>query len=509
MFDQSPINLKEYYRLFVRNRMLFLVPFVVIFCVVSLSSLFFPKVYESSTMVRVQRKLPNPIARDRVLNEDPRGIVRTVREMLLRRPVVKQTIEKLNLDKDVKGKADLARVIKSIREGVTIESKGSHLFSVVYQDGDPERSMQVVSTLVNTFIEKNLSLKRDAAFSSVDFIKEQMNVYTSKLEASEEALSKFKQAHLGEMPGAQNATLVQLERMRDQLAQTNIEYQGALSKKRLIERQLSGEQPMVVSMKSGEASSVEQRIKILQFQLGQLLGNYTEKHPDVIRIRMEIERLREEGEQAFTNVIGPGMPSGEIATLNPLHQKLKEELNNIDVAIGTMRSKKGILELKIAEYEKKAISIPNQEKEMASLQRDYNVNDNIYNMLLMKYEEARIAKQLEFSQGGTRFQVVEPAIVPLRPIKPNILRFLAAGLVLGCATGAGLLFIREYLDTSTKGVRETEEVYNFPVLAAIPVITTEKEIQHQKLQQRKFILNTLLFFIGIVGAVAVALYRLL
>jgi polysaccharide chain length determinant protein (PEP-CTERM system associated) len=492
-----------------RNRMLFLAPFVVIFCVVSLSSLFFPKVYESSTLVRAQKKQPNPIGRERVVREDDRDFVRAVRQMLLSRPIVGQTVRKLNLDSDAQDDAEIAALIGSIIKRVSINSKASEFFSVTYQDGDPERAMQVVTTLVNTFIEERLSMKRDEAFSSVDFIKEQLNVYMKKLETSEEALSKFKQAHLGEMPGAQNATLIQLERMRDNLAQTNIAMQEALGRKRLIERQLSGEQPMVVSMKTGAAASVEQKIQILEFQLGQLLGNYTEKHPDVIRIRTEIQRLREQGDQAEPEVFSPTGAAGEVTTLNPLHQKLKEGLNNIDIAIGTMSNKKGILELKIAQYERKALSIPDQEKELVALQRDYNVNNNIYNMLLLKYEESRISRQLEFSQGGTRFQVLEPAVLPLRPIKPDILQFLGAALVLGCATGAGLVFMREYLDTSTKGVRETEEVYNFPVLAAIPVITTEKEIQHQKVQQRKFLLSTLIFFIGIVGAVAVALYRLL
>ncbi|OIP63473.1 MAG: hypothetical protein CO150_04765 [Nitrospirae bacterium CG_4_9_14_3_um_filter_53_35] len=507
MIEHHNMDFMEYYSLFLRNKRFFFAPFILVFSLVSLSSLFFPKIYESSTVIKVQKPQPNPIETRRVVNEDLQGQLKTLQEMALSRPHLIETIRKLNLDKGMEGNLEMEKLIQSIRDGVSIMKKGAELFTVSFQDSDPERAMKITNTIVNLFIDESLSLKREEAFSSVDFIRKQLDIYKAKLEESEDALRKFKQEHIGEMPGQQNTNLVQLDRLRDTLAETNMAIQEAMGRKGFIEKQMSSESPMVVSMSTGEASSTGDKIKILEFQLSQFLANYTEKHPDVVRIKTELDHLRKEADAKQSKGSDPAPPkSGDLTTLNPLHQKLKEDYNNISITIGTLEAKKGALEKKIAEYGQKVVSIPSQEQQLAALQRDYNVNENIYDMLLRRYEEARISKYLEFSSGGTRFQVIDPAIVPLKPIKPNYLHFLAAGLASGCAAGIGLIFLKDYFDTSTRGVREAEEIYKVPVLSAIPVITAEREIEIRKMNRKRWIFGSVLFFILLIGAAVVAVF---
>lgn len=508
MFDLQHIDFKGYYAIFLRNKNLLVAPFFVTFCVVSVSSLFFPKIYESSTVIRVQQQQPNPLGTGRLVHEDLREVLRTLQEMVLSRPRLIETIQKLNLDKDIENDVELERLIASIREQVAIQRKGRELFTVSFQDKEPEKAMQVTNTVVNLFMDQSLLMKREEAFSSVDFIQKQMEIYQGKLEESDEALRKFKQEHLGEMPGEQNVNLVQLERLRDSLAETTMTLQESLGRKRFIEKQISSEKPMIVSMRSGEAASVAGQIQVLEFQLSQLMANYTDKHPDIIGIRSEIENLRRQEATPGDEMSARPVPqASELSTLNPLYQRLKEEYNHINITIETAQTRKRALEKKIVKYEKKVQSIPNQEKELAALQRDYNVNDNIYQMLLMKLEEARISKHLEFSQGGTRFQVIEPAIVPVSPIKPDRLHFLAAGLALGCAAGVGVVFLKEYLNTATRGVQQAEQVYKLPILATIPVINTQKEIRIRRRNLWWWIVSSFFFMLAVIGVVAFALLR--
>jgi polysaccharide chain length determinant protein (PEP-CTERM system associated) len=509
MLNENNSNLMKYYEIFLRNRRLFFVPFMAVFCLTFLSSLFFPKVYESSTILRVLKSQPNPIGggrRDN--NQELQVLLKTVEGMVLSRPNLVALVKKLNLDSDIKNKALLEDLINVIRDHVTIKRMGPELFTVSYQDGDPQKAMLIDSTIVNLLLEQSISLKRDAALSSVDFIESQLDIYKKKLEGSEEALRVFKQEHIGEMPGEQNANLVQLERLRDTLATTNLDLQEAVGRKGFILKQLSGEQPMVVSMTSGEAGSIEEKIKILEFQLSQLLANYTEKHPDIVKIRAEIQKLRQQANASGDQTAATASPQpGDLTTLNPLHQRLKEEYNNINITIGTLETKKKALERKVTEFEKKVTSIPNQEKELAALQRDYNVNEKIYNMLLMKHEEARITKYLELSDEGTHFHVIEPAIVPLTPLKPNPLHFLAIGLVLGGASGIGLIYMKEYLDTSTRGVREAEEVFKIPVLGTIPLVITEGEAQKRKKSRWRWVFGSVSFLVIFAAVVMYILFR--
>lgn len=509
MLSENYSTFMKYYSVFLRNRRFFFIPFMVVFCLAFLSIIFFPRVYEASTLLRVQKAQPNPIGGGGRGGGDQslQSMLKTVQEMVLSRPNLVVLIRKLNLDKDMEGPVLMEGLIYDIRTRVEVKRIGTDLFSVSYQDPDPRKAMQIDNTIVNLLLDQSISLKREAALASVEFIESQLEIYEKKLEASEEALRVFKQEHIGEMPGEQNVNLVQLERLRDTLAATNMDIQEAVGRKHFILQQLSGERPMIVSMTTGQASSVEEKIKILEFQLSQLLANYTEKHPDIVKIRAEIETLRgqagsAEGEDA------PTMPaSGDLTTLNPLHQRLKEEFNNITINIGTLETKKKALEAKIAEYGKKVVSIPNQEKELAALRRDYNVNEKIYDMLLMRHEEARISKYIELSEEGTHFQVIEPAIVPVAPSKPNPLHFLAMSLALGGASGIGLLYVKEYFDTSTRGVREAEEVYKAPVLGAIPLVPSEGDLVLRQRYRWGWILGSAAFFVFLAGVMVYVLFR--
>ncbi len=506
MLDDAGINLKAYYRVLLRNKMFFLVPGIVVFCLVALSSLFFPKIYESTTVIQVQAQQPNPLGTERLVREDLQERLKTLTEVVLSRPHLVETIQKLNLDAGFESDLEREWLIGQIRKSISVRRKGTDLFEIAAQDPDPVLAMQLTSTIVNLFMDENLSMKRSQAYASVEFIEDQLKLYKEKLETSELALSEFKQAHIGEMPGEQNRNLVQLERLRDSLAQVNMQLQEAISKKRYVEARLTTEKPMVVSMTTGEAASVEDKIAILQFELSQLLANYTEKHPDIIRIRGEIEKLQKQV-MGQGGVAQPLVGTGNLSTLNPIYQNLQEELNAINITLGTLQTKRTVLSKRIAEFEEKVVSIPRQEKELAALERDYSVNAKIYDMLLMKYEEARISKQLEFSQGGTRFQVIEPAIVPPKPIKPNRLMFLGAALALGCAAGAGTVYGKEYLDTSTRGVEEAESIYQVPVLAAIPEIVTKVELARKRTLRIRWIALSVLFSAALISAVVVAVYR--
>jgi polysaccharide chain length determinant protein (PEP-CTERM system associated) len=506
MFDDAGIDLKQYYRLILRNKTFFFVPCVVVFCLVALSSLFFPKIYESTTVIQVQEQQPNPLGTERLVREDLQARLKTLTEVALSRPHLLETIRKLNLDVGIESDVQREALIGQIRKSVSVRRRGNDLFEIAAENQDPVLAMRIASTIVNLFMDENLSMKRGQAYASVEFIEDQLQLYKGKLEASEAALSEFKQAHIGEMPGEQNTNLVQLERLRDSLAQVNMELQEAISRKRFVESRLATEKPMVVSMTTGEAASVEEKIAILQFELSQLLANYTEKHPDIVRIRAEIDKLQKQtmGQGAGAQ---PLAGSGNLSTLNPIHQNLKEQLNNIHITIGTLQTKKAVLTRRIGDFEVKVVSIPEQEKELAVLERDYSVNERIYQMLLMKYEEARISKQLEFTQGGTRFQVIEPAIVPIAPIKPDRLMFLGAALALGCAAGAGTVYGKEYLDTSTRGVQQAESVYQVPVLAAIPEIVTKIELVRKRKKKLRWVAFSVLFTAALISAVVAAVYR--
>ena len=112
--------------------------------------------------------------------------------------------------------------------------------------------------------------------------------------------------------------------------------------------------------------------------------------------------------------------------------------------------------------------------------RDIGVNQTIYNMLLQRLETAKITQRLETSREGTRYTVLDPARLPLSPVKPNKLVIMLLGLCIGLACGAGLAFMSEFMDQSVLDVEDAKLSFTLPLLGAIPRITTQEEIAHER-----------------------------
>ena len=132
------------------------------------------------------------------------------------------------------------------------------------------------------------------------------------------------------------------------------------------------------------------------------------------------------------------------------------------------------------DYIEIADSIPKQEQELARLTRNRQVNEEIYAMLLERLETARISKQLESSENKTKFKIVEPARLPLKPESPNKLKVNLLGLVLGGILGVGSIYFVEYTDHSFKNAEDLKSVFNLPVLGSISKIVTEQDLKRKK-----------------------------
>jgi len=186
----------------------------------------------------------------------------------------------------------------------------------------------------------------------------------------------------------------------------------------------------------------------LQAELITLLVDCTDEHPRVKELRRRIQSLKEQRVQQIKNAAE-------------------------DAGVEAQRY------IKIAE------SAPKQEQELARLTRDTRVNEEIYATLLKKLETARISQQLESSENKTKFRIVEPARLPLRPVKPNKVKFCLMGLMLGGMASFGCVYLVENMDRSFKGIEDLKGSSNLPVLGSISEIITDEDIRKRRLDTKR------------------------
>jgi hypothetical protein len=119
-------------------------------------------------------------------------------------------------------------------------------------------------------------------------------------------------------------------------------------------------------------------------------------------------------------------------------------------------------------------------------------------MLLQRLETAKMTKRLEDSREGTRYTIIDPPRVPLKPDAPNKPKVILAFLLLGAAAGSGLVLGREFMDHSILDIEDAKHTLELPILGAISRLTTQEEIDRARVMRKTFITVGLLVTISLI-----------
>src|SRR5580765_1030008 len=101
----------------------------------------------------------------------------------------------------------------------------------------------------------------------------------------------------------------------------------------------------------------------------------------------------------------------------------------------------------------------------------------MYQSLLSKQGEARLAANLERRNIGAQFKVLDPARVPERPFSPNRLQIDLGGTTAGLVIGLLLVALLEYRDSTFTCEEDVVRALDLRVLALIPQMVSDQEIR--------------------------------
>jgi uncharacterized protein involved in exopolysaccharide biosynthesis len=214
------------------------------------------------------------------------------------------------------------------------------------------------------------------------------------------------------------------------------------------------------------------QLERLRNRLMELQVKYTENHPDVLTARKAIKDLEKaaadaEKESAAGAAFGPSEDFDPMAAFT---EELEGQLAFTETEIQNLKKEGSKVRTDIATYQKRVENAPLLELMMTNLTRDYGITREAYGRLLNKNEQAQQAENLEKRQKGEQFQLIDPARVPEKPIKPNVVKLFFAGFALGIFSGAGLAIFKEYMDRSFRDARDMEATLGIKVLANFPKV---------------------------------------
>jgi capsular exopolysaccharide synthesis family protein len=142
--------------------------------------------------------------------------------------------------------------------------------------------------------------------------------------------------------------------------------------------------------------------------------------------------------------------------------------NNYAAAAGRVQ----MLQNALNEQTLEASKVNEDAIEFKGLQQEADTNRTLYYGLLTKLKEA----SLEAGLNSTNIRIVDPARVPLRPARPNILLNFELALLLGLVGGVAMIFVLEALDMTVRTPDQIEAISGLPTVGIIPVRSLQEEV---------------------------------
>jgi polysaccharide chain length determinant protein (PEP-CTERM system associated) len=216
-------------------------------------------------------------------------------------------------------------------------------------------------------------------------------------------------------------------------------------------------------------------IRETQARLDELLLRFTDKHPDVVAARRQLEDLK-----ARQKIESDALRRGDKSAIaesgvasNPIYQGMKLQLSQIDVEVAAARQQVADQQRKIAELRKTINTAPQVEAEYERLNRDYAVTHTQYQALVDRLSRARLSDKAD-ATGVVRFEVVDPPAVDPDPVFPKRTKLIFQVLAAGLAVGIGLAYLLHQLRPVFTSPRQLTEATQLPVLGYVSMTWMER-----------------------------------
>jgi succinoglycan biosynthesis transport protein ExoP len=483
-----------------RRHMQFLIPFFLGWAVVWGASWVLPPRYESSTLILVEQPtMPKDYVTPNV-NDDLQERMQSITQQILSRTRLLRIIDQFNLYTTPRSQPSPDQKVDRMRKDIDIETVRDArnqitAFNVSYSSRDPHVAQQVTSELTNLFINENLEVRQQQSEDTTTFLEGQMETARKALSDQEEKIREFKGQHMGELPTQVGSNLQILAGLQSQLQAEEDALNTAKQQRVYLETLVNQYRSLQSSSKTEGGApvglpAVDGELDKLKAQLADLSSRYTDRHPDVRKLKEQIattEKMRDQivadlKAQASAAQADPSQttPTSDSTDPSSPMAQLQGQLHANRVEIASRERSVADLKAKVVDYQARLNQEPVREQQLSDLTRGYEQSKENYDNLLKKKNESAMATSMELLEKGERFRVIDPPSLPSRPDFPNRLKLCGMGLGIGLALGVVVAGAFEFMDDRVYDEKQLQKLLPVAVISEIPAIAAATEEQSER-----------------------------
>ncbi|KDE39229.1 Lipopolysaccharide biosynthesis chain length determinant protein [Nitrincola lacisaponensis] len=506
MLDENEKGLSDYLDILRRRKYYFILTFPVLAVIAIAIAMSLPPIYRSQGVILIEtQEIPTDLVRSTVTSYAEQQI-QVIQQRVLTTALIQEAIQKHNLYPELRQKASPTQLAQEFRSNVSVDMVSARVmdprlgrpttaniaFTVSFYDPNPVKAQAVANDLVTTFLSENVRVRTDRAAETTSFIREEANRMRTRVQVLEDRIAQFKSEFSNSLPEMLNFNLSMIERGEERLLAIQNQQAQINDQLHLLGIELSAiDQFLPAPIQSNQPMTPAQRLAMLQEELAQLSNRYSDSHPDVIRLKREIEVLQ--------GTVGSAAAPGRV--VNPQYRQISLQIESLQRDLARLEQQRERVEQEIETYRERVAQTPQVQRGYEDLTRDYESELRKYNELRAKELEAEIAQNLETESKAESFVLIEPPLLPTNPIKPDRKKVAALGIFLSGCIGLGLIVLVELLDGGVRGAKRLGEIFGSSPLASIPVIMTQKDYLIQRARNISYIGIALLAIVASVAAV--------
>lgn len=490
---EEEVHLRDYLSVILKRKWIVLTFFISVVVTTAILTFMATPLYKSTVVIKIDKESPNVLSFKGIETGSTIDSYETQYEILKSRILAEKVIKMLSLDKNsdfMPVKSTLSKITNSLlapvmnavtavtsvftfgdsadrstKEGAmksqavqeeippylsgallsrleVVPVKKSELVKVSFLSHNPELSLNVANAMAAAYIDYDLQSRVDASKEAREFLEKQIESTKAKVETAEKKLNEY--ASRNEIIFLDSEKLsINNQKLSDMSSALNAITTERTNKEALL-RELKGssgpDNPLILNnllilqLKGQHAS--------LEAEYFNLSRTYTPDYPRMKNLKSQIDAIQDRIDLEKARLIRSAESDYSAALKKEASLKKTFDLQ-----------KKNVLD-----FQEKAV-------EYQILKRDVTVNKDLYNSLLQRLNEVGVSAM----SRATNIQVVDRAIFPRVPDKPNKAQNILLSIIFGLMGGIGLAFLVQYFDNTVTDAGEIEKTMHVPSMGMIPL----------------------------------------
>jgi succinoglycan biosynthesis transport protein ExoP len=538
--EQYTKTLADYFDLVKRRKYYIIVTWLLVTFAAVIVAYNLPKIYRSTATMLLEAPIPT-INADSSVSQYGEEQIQSIYQRVLSTDNILSIIESKGLYFNIKNELANYELVELFRSNTEIELTASSInpqahsgmaeiaFKISFSDEEPTMAHEIASELVSLFIEQNDKVRKQRAIKATDFLTEETDKLNRELQEIDSKIAQYKEQHNFSLPEQVEGNQAAIDRAESELRDTDSQIRTTKERIAFLSAELaSAQKELPISLGENKPQSKEVlRAKYLQYtsiyspshpsllrlkrelkaldptfegqsvkedvlkqlakansELKLLQKNYSGNHPDIAKLKNQINRLKQE----LKNTSAP-LPTEQgnesLHSTNPAYLNVEAQYKSSQSELESLMQKQVYLKEKIEKLHNILLQAPQIEMEYNDLIRARDNIINKYTQLKDKWLDAKLAQTLEEQQQGQTLALIDPPVVPIKPEKAIRRKVAIVGFLGGIVAGVGVAFLLEFLAHGIRGYRAIHAVTGLMPLVVVPYIESPSELKCQLVKEKR------------------------